>query len=232
MLSLEVHGGLVALIGAVNRLIVAANERAPVEEINLRVAAARAAQDKLQAMTGETFGNMGRHLYFLEKNHREGRPASSDGDVTDLSDHDLPAAVKAVIAWAAGLVDPRLVTAITTSWEAQDYDGTVRDAFIELEARMKAVATIRPGEALFGRKLVNRVFDPAQLPAMELRVQGFMGELTPNELAAARDLVGGSVGLFRNATAHRVVAYTREEASDIIHVVNVCLRIIDKLRGV
>jgi len=42
MLSLEVHRELVALIGAVNRVIAAATARAPTEEIELRVAAARA----------------------------------------------------------------------------------------------------------------------------------------------------------------------------------------------
>lgn len=230
MLSLEVHGELVALVGAVNRVIAAATERAPIEEIELRLAAARASQKKLEEMTGSTFGGMDRHLWWLEKNHREGHPTSSDGDIVDLRDRDLPAAVEAVSAWAARLLDAGLVAAITRTWEAQDYDGTVRDAFNELEARMKALATVRPGEALFGRRLVKRLFDPAQLPAMILGERGFMGELTTKELEGARDLVGGSVGLFRNATAHRAVPYTRDEASDIVHLVNVCLRIVEKMR--
>lgn len=231
MLSLEVHRELVTLIGAINRLIAAAIVRAPVEEIELRVAAASAAQQTLETMTGATFGKMDRHLSWLLKNHREGRPAASDGDIADLRDHDLPDAVQAVTAWTDRLLDTRPVAAITRSWEAQDYDGTVRDAFIELEARMKALATIRPGETLFGRRLVTRLFDPEQLPAMLLGARGFMGELTPNELVAARDLVGGSVGLFRNATAHRVVPYTRDEASDVVHLVNLCLRLVDKMQG-
>jgi hypothetical protein len=230
MLSLEVHRELVALIGAVNRLIAAATQRAPIEEIELRVAIARLSMDKLELMTGSTFGNMGRHLYWLERNHRGRSPASSDGDITDLRDHDLPAAVAAVTAWTSRLLDTGLVAAITRSWEAQDYDGAIRDAFIELEARMKALASAGPDEALFGRRLVKRLFDPAQLPASALGAHGFMGELTKNEVEAARDLVGGGVGLFRNATAHRVVPYTRDEASDIVHLVNVCLRIIDKMR--
>ncbi len=59
---------------------------------------------------------------------------------------------------------------------------------------------------------------------------GFMGSLTDGELVAARDLIAGSVGLFRNATAHRAIPYTRDEATDVIHLVNVCLRIVDKMR--
>ncbi len=59
-----------------------------------------------------------------------------------------------------------------------------------------------------------------------MSADGFMGPLTEGERIGARDLLRGSVGLFRNATAHRVVPYTRAEASDVIHLVNLCLRII------
>jgi len=230
VLSLEVHRELAALVGAINRVIAAATERVPIEELELRIAAARTSERKLEAMTGSTFGLMGRHLGFLERNHRRGHPESSDGDIADLRDRDLPAAVEAVTKWTERLLDPGLVAAIARTWEAQDYDGVVRDAFNELEARMKPLATTNAGEQLFGRRLVNRLFDPAQLPAMMLGEQGFMGQLAPNQLAAAREFVGGAFGLFRNTTAHRAMPYARDEAADVVHLVNLCLRLVEKMR--
>lgn len=230
MLSLEVHGELVALIGAVNRLIAAAGQRAPFAEIELRVMAARTSAERLERMTDTTFPKLERHLDWLEKRHREGSPELADGDIDDLRDQDLPHVVETVTAWTTRLLDRGLVDAITASWTAHDYDGAVRDAFIELETRMKTLATTGPGETLFGRRLVNRLFDPPQLPAA-ISEHGFMGHLTDGEIAGARDLIAGSIGLFRNATAHRAVPYTRDEATDVIHLVNVCLRILDKMRN-
>jgi hypothetical protein len=43
---------------------------------------------------------------------------------------------------------------------------------------MKALATTRPDETLFGRRLVDRLFDPEQPPATLLGARGFMGQLT------------------------------------------------------
>ena len=227
MLSLEVHKELAALIAGVNRLTAAATDRAPFAEIELRVAAVRESEARLKRATGATaFGNLGRHVAWLEKNHREGSPASSDGDVTDLLHHDLPQAVAVVEKWAAQVLDEQLVAAITQTWEAQDYDGAIRDAFNELERRMKALT----GGTDFGRRLVDRLLDPKRNPAPVISNEGFMGPLGAGERAGAHELVRGSVGLFRNATAHRAVSYSREEASDVIHLVNVCLRIVSKVQ--
>ncbi len=53
-----------------------------------------------------------------------------------------------------------------------------------------------------------------------------MGHLTRGELAGVYNYVKGAFLLFRNATAHRPIPYTAAEAEDIIHVVNLCLRML------
>jgi len=226
VLSLEVHKELAALIGTVNALTVAATERAPVTEIELRVTAARESASRLERATGCSFEKLRQHLYWLERRHREGSPSLSDGDVADLLRQDLPLAVEAVTTWATALIDKQLVAAITRTWQAQDYDGAVRDAFNELEKRMKA----RTSGTLFGRKLVDRILDPERNPPPVISEMGFMGPLEAAERRGAYELIRGSIGLFRNATAHRAVPYTREQASDVIHLVNICLRLVDKVQ--
>jgi hypothetical protein len=64
---------------------------------------------------------------WIEKRHREGSPTLADGDVMDLLRHDLPQAVAVVENWAAQVLDQQLAAAITQAWEAQDYDGAIRD---------------------------------------------------------------------------------------------------------
>lgn len=227
MLSVEVHKELATLVAAVNRLTVAATDRAPFAEIELRVTAVRDSEARLKRATGATaFGNLGRHVAWLEKRHREGSPALADGDVRDLLHHDLPEAVAVVEKWAAQILDEQLVAAITQTWEAQDYDGAIRDAFNELERRMNALT----GETDFGRRLVDSLLDPNRNPPPVISDEGFMGPLGAGERVGAHELVRGSVGLFRNATAHRALPYSREEASDVIHLVNVCLRIVSKVQ--
>jgi hypothetical protein len=53
-----------------------------------------------------------------------------------------------------------------------------------------------------------------------------MGHLTRGELGGVYDYVKGAFLLFRNATAHRPIPYTVAEAEDIVHVVNLCLRML------
>ena len=59
-----------------------------------------------------------------------------------------------------------------------------------------------------------------------------MGQLTSGELEGVYNYFKGAFLLFRNATAHRPIPYTASEAEDILHVVNVCLRMLPPRPGV
>jgi uncharacterized protein (TIGR02391 family) len=125
---------------------------------------------------------------------------------------------------------PELVSAIQGSWRAEQYDAAVRDAFVHLEGRMRELADIKPHEGLTGRRLVNRLL-PTNGDTAPLGDEGLLGHLTDTEQGGARDLLNGAVSLFRNASAHRPTAYSRAEAEDVIHLVNLCLRLLDKYRA-
>jgi uncharacterized protein (TIGR02391 family) len=214
----------------VNRLTTAAAARAPAEEISLLADVARANAAALTSATGADLGNLERHIWWIRKNHRAGRPEASDGDIADLRERDLVVAIDAVTAWSMTFLRPEIVSAIQGSWRAEQYDAAVRDAFVHLEGRMRELADVKPQEALTGRRLVNRLL-PTNGDTAPLGDEGLLGHLTDTEKGGARDLLNGAVSLFRNASAHRPTAYSRAEAEDVIHLVNLCLRLLDKYRA-
>jgi hypothetical protein len=228
VLSFEIHGALADLAAAVYRVTDAAADRAPVDEIDLRVDAAVAAAGRLDAVIGPDPTNLRRHLHWLRRRHREGHPELSDGDVRDLREHDLPERIQTVVSWSGGLLDAGLVDAVLRSWQAQEYDSAVRSAFVHLEQRMREVGSVDPAAGLTARRLVSRLL-PGNDTSDRWSEEGFMGSLPDGEQGGARELLNGSFSLFRNATAHRSPAYTREEAEDVIHLVNLCLRLVAKI---
>lgn len=228
MLSVEVYRELAELMSAVNRVTTAATERVAFDEIDLRVDEALSCASRLEAMIGAEFHGLRRHLGWLRRRHREGRPELADGDVVDLREHDLPVAINTVESWSRATLDPALVASVERSWRAQQYDAAVRESFVLLEQRMREVAAVAPGEGVVGRRLVTRLL-PGDGPSDRWSTNGFMGHLTDGEQRGARELLNGTLGLFRNATAHRTTAYSREEAEDVIRLVNLCLRLLAKI---
>jgi hypothetical protein len=229
VLSFEVHRQLAELTGAIDQVTTAATERAPADEIDLRVDAALSSASRLEAMIGTEFTRLHRHLAWLRRRHREGRPELSDGDVADLRGHDLPEVIEAVERWSHALLDPGLVASIEGSWRGQQYDAAVRESFVFLEQRMREIAPVAPSEGVIGRRLVTRLL-PGNGPSDRWGEDGLMGHLTDTEQGGARELLNGSLALFRNATAHRTTAYSREEAEDVVHLVKLCLRLLAKIR--
>jgi hypothetical protein len=229
VLDVDMHQALAELIAAVNRATDAAERRAPAAEVELRVDAAEAVAARIEAMIGSSSGNLRRHLYWLRRRFGEGKPELADGDLRDLREHDVPAVVDAVAAWGRSLIDAKLYQAVIRSWEAQQYDSAVRSAFVCLEERMRSLGDVSARRSVAGAGLVRQL-----LPEGDDRdrwdSRGFMGGLTDGEQKGARQLLSGSFGLFRNATAHRSVAYSRDEAADVIHLVNLCFRLTEKIR--
>jgi uncharacterized protein (TIGR02391 family) len=228
VLSYEIDQALAELIATVNRVTGAASRRVPADEIDLRVEAAIRAADRLDALVGPDPTNLRRHLHWLGRRHRDGRPELSDVDVRDLQEHDLPERIAAVVAWSDGLLDPGLLEAVLPSWQAQDYDSAVRSAFVLLEQRIREAASINPAAGFTGRGLVSRLL-PGDGISDRWGLDGLMGQLTHGEQRGARELLNGAFGLFRNATAHRSTAYSRDEAEDVLHLLHLCLRLVAKI---
>jgi len=61
---------------------------------------------------------------------------------------------------------------------------------------------------------------------LALPESGPFGALTSGERAGVYYLLRGAFLLARNATAHRPLDYTRHEAEDLIHLVNLCLAVV------
>lgn len=232
MLSIAVNTKLAGLISQTDVLLSRAQADASSEEVALRVTNIGQVLDDLQTITGldptGAFGSFTRHLHWLQRRHREERPDLFAPDVEDIRDRDLPGVVEAIEAWGQQLLDAGLVSAISSSWEAQHYVSAVRDAFIYLEDVLRDLASLDPDRGLSGAQLVTSLLTPSSSPCLALSDDGFMGHLTSGEREGLYNFIKGSFLLFRNATAHRDLHYTSAEAEDIIHVINLCLRL---LRG-
>ena len=168
-------------------------------------------------------------LFFEERRHRhrEGRPDLFAPDIADIRERDLPRLMAAVEFWGRQLLDAGLVAAITDSWVAQHFGSAVRDAFIYLEDVLRDKGEIGSEAGLSGDRLVTSLLSRSSPRALTLSSDGFMGQLTTGETEGAYSFVKGAFLLFRNATAHRSILYSAAEAEGIIHVVNLCLLLVN-----
>jgi len=234
VLSLAVHRQLLSLTSQISALFERLDAGAPTDEITLRVAGVRDVLDDLQTITGigptGSFNTLARHLHWLLRRHGEGKPDLYAPDLSDIRERDLPGVVASVEAWGRQLLDPGLVAAIAASWEAQHYGSAVRDAFIYLEDVLRELGGVDPDSGLAGDQLVTRLLEPSHSTRLVLPQDGFLGHLTRGELQGAYHYAKGAFLLFRNATAHRPIPYTAAEAEDVVHVVNVCLRMLPPRR--
>jgi hypothetical protein len=236
MLSIAVNRQLTSLISQVNDLLERIQAGIAPEEVGLRIANIKRTLDDLQQITGigptGSFNDLVRHLHWLQRYHREQKPDRYAPDVTDLRSRDLPGIIAAVEAWGLQLLDPGLVDAISASWDEQHYGSAVRDAFIYLEDVLRDAGDVDPAKGLSGDRLVTMLLAPSSKSSLSLSSDGFMGQLTSGELEGVYNFFKGAFLLFRNATAHRPIPYTASEAEEILHVVNVCLRMLPQEPGV
>lgn len=230
MLSIAVNRKLSSLVSLVHQLIGRVQADVAIDEVELRLVEIRKVLDDLQEITGigptGPFNSLVRHLHWLQRRHREGKPDLYVTDINDILDRDLPGIIACIEDWATQLLDAGLVEAISASWEAQHYGSAVRDAFIYLEDVLRELGNIDPATGLSGDRLVTTLLAPSSTTALAFSTDGFMGKLTRGELEGVYNYFKGAFLLFRNATAHRRIPYTTSEAEDIVHVVNVCLRML------
>jgi hypothetical protein len=230
MPGVEAHEQLAALIADVHELIRRVHAEASAEEVTLRTAAARDKLDGLATMVGAgaagSFGTLGRHLAFLDYWYQRDRPDSYAQDIVDLTERDLPGVVAAVGEWTTSGLDPGLLKATAPSWAAHHYTGAIRDAFVYLESTLRDVGNVDARRGLSGEKLLEELLGPNSTARLVLPASGPFGALTSGERAGAHHLLRGAFLLARNATAHRPIEYTRHEAEDLLHLVNLCLAVI------
>lgn len=235
VLFIGVYRQLTALVSGVHQVIASVETRAAVAEVELRINRSRAHLDTLQTMIGVgptgPFNNLARHLHWLLHYYREDKPDGYKPDIQDLQNNDLPGVIHAVEQWAEQVFDAGLVTAVAASWEAQHYDSAVRDAFIYLEDVLRHAADVDPSRGLSGERLVTEVLGPNGAFRAALASNGFMGDLTDGEVTGAYHFVRGAFLLFRNATAHRRIPYTLAQAEEVMHLVNLCVRVLIPTRA-
>jgi hypothetical protein len=127
-------------------------------------------------------------------------------DVTNL---DSELKERCLPTLGAGSTNPKL------------WDTAVRTAVVVLEERLRDVGGTSD-ESLIGRALVNKVFgDDGTLN----------GEFSnKSEQQGYREIYGGTVGVFRNRYAHRLVDPTPEDGGAFIVFVNLLLKMLEELR--
>lgn len=146
---------------------------------------------------------------------RKGSPAFSRSE----SFQDFDAYKQSYLLQSDGL-DPVLLQKVRTSFVSGDYDTAVFQAFKEVEVRVRKKASLANTD--IGVSLMTKDFNP----------QG--GVLTdkgsvPGVQQAIMQLFAGAIGTYKNPSSHRNVALDAKETSDIIHLANQLLRIVDRI---
>ena len=98
------------------------------------------------------------------------------------------------------------------------FDEAVRNAFVLLEERLRAMAD---KEGMTGTQLANYAFRSDGSLAKQLAS-------SPAEKEGLRELYSGAFKLFRNPTAHGVVGYDSADGKSIIGLVNLLLRLLTR----
>lgn len=127
-------------------------------------------------------------------------------DVTNLDDEIKHRCLPSL---GAGSADPKM------------WDTAVRTAVVVLEERLRDVGGISD-ESIIGRDLVNKVFGDKGTLADELS--------NKPEQQGYREIYAGTVGVFRNRYAHRLVDPTPEDGGTFIIFVNLLLKMLEELR--
>jgi uncharacterized protein (TIGR02391 family) len=116
-------------------------------------------------------------------------------------------------------LDPILVQKVKQSFIRGDYDTAVFQAFKEVEVRVRTKAKLKNTD--IGVPLMRKAFGPKDGILKDKNADA--GEQT-----ARMELFTGAIGMYKNPSSHRDVAFTDpKEAADIIHLANQLLRILE-----
>jgi uncharacterized protein (TIGR02391 family) len=131
---------------------------------------------------------------------------------------DFQAYRKGYLLPSEGL-DPVLVQKVKQSFIRGDYDTAVFQAFKEVEVRVRKKASL--ANADIGVHLMRKAFNPKDGILTDKSVDA-------GEQVARMELFAGAIGMYKNPSSHRDVAFNDpKEAADIIHIANQLLRVLE-----
>ncbi len=117
-------------------------------------------------------------------------------------------------------LDPILVQKVRQSFVRGDYDTAVFQALKEVEVRVRKKAKLTNKD--IGVSLMRKAFNS---------VKGILTAkgADAGEQTARMELFAGAIGMYKNPSSHRDVAFADpKEAADIIHMANQLLRILEQ----
>jgi hypothetical protein len=162
--------------------------------------------------------SLNRHLAWLDKRLREGKPDQCESDIVDICDRDLPALMQAFQEWQKNNTyrDQELFEKVAPLMDTQQYDSAVRKSFVILKERL--VSRFGLAKNLDGVRLATAAFGPTGPLA---------GKVEAKELDALRTLTTAMYATFRNRYGHHDLKATSFETEAVVVMVNWLLKAID-----
>lgn len=168
-------------------------------------------------------GNSYRHLSWMLRELGKNDARSCKSDIDDLVNNDIPGTIERIEKWAKDMayMDAELRDAVTPLIRSRQFDSAIRKAFLILTERLRsryALPKDRDGE-----DLVNVVFgkDSSHHLSME-----------SGKKLAHRNFMSGLYGVIRNKFSHGDHEATLAELEAALSSVNLCLQIIEELKGI
>jgi hypothetical protein len=159
-------------------------------------------------------GNMQRHFAWMTDYLQKGNSFSCLQDIEDICERDIDDLEGAYVNWRRrpSHYDDELMSKTGDLIARREFDSAVRKAFVILKTRLARKYTI--ADDLDGPELVNRIYGRAGHPLLQM---------TDSERQAARDLLSGLYGVFRNKYAHADYEAPWFEADAILSMINCIL---------
>lgn len=169
--------------------------------------------DRLFAIPGvaaQSFGNLGRHLWFIELRLRQGHKDICFSDVTDILHTDLPSGFASLLALQADIphLHGRLAESVIPLLDAGHLASAIRQVFPVLSTHLRQRFLV--GENIDGDELVNSIFSQAST----------VTRLDGPKKTAYRNLMSGFYGVYRNKYAHHDVSPSKAEVHAVIELAN------------
>lgn len=168
-------------------------------------------------------GNSRRHLGWMVRELRKGDARSCRSDIDDLVNSDIPGIIEKIEKWAKDMayMDEELRAAVVPLIRTRQFDSAIRKAFLILTERLRSTYSLPQGTD--GEGLVNIVFG---------QNSPHHSSMEPSKKLAHRNFMSGIYGVIRNKFSHGDHEATIAELEAALSSVNLCLQIIEDLRGI
>ncbi len=168
-------------------------------------------------------GNSRNHLHWLVYWLQKSEASSCRKDINDLVNTDIPGTIKKIEKWAKDMayMDKELRDAVVPLIRIRQFDSAIRKAFLILTERLRSTYSLP--KSTDGAGLVNMVFGQNSL---------HHASMDASKKLAHRNFMDGLYGVFRNKFIHENHPITIAELEASLSSVNLCLKIIEELKGV